>query len=32
MPGAELRAWVDDFASSEPDREVRELLVAAVER
>jgi aminopeptidase N len=32
MPIAELRAWVDEFASSEPDPEVRELLVAAVER
>jgi aminopeptidase N len=30
MPVAELRMWVDAFASSEPDRQVRDLLTAAV--
>jgi aminopeptidase N len=32
MPAAELAAWVDAFASSEPDPQVRALLGAALER
>jgi aminopeptidase N len=32
MPAAELAAWVDTFASSEPDPQVRALLSTALER
>jgi hypothetical protein len=30
MPAAELSAWVDAFASNEPDPQVRDLLIAVV--